>query len=70
MAAKLDMGRAWNEAVALISANRDMVLIVAGVFFLLPNLMLSMLAPGAAQPPTMPEGTEANMDQVMAQMSA
>ena len=70
MAAKLDMGRAWNEAVASISANRDMVLIVAGVFFLLPNLMLSLLVPGAAQPPTMPAGGEDNMDQMMAQMSA
>jgi len=70
MAAKLDMGRAWNEAVASISANRDMVLIVAGVFFLLPNLMLSMLAPGAAQPPAMPAGAEANLEQVTAQLSA
>jgi len=70
MAAKLDMGRAWNEAVALISANRDMVLIVAGVFFLLPNLMLSLLAPGAAQPPTMPDGAQPDMERVMAEMSA
>lgn len=70
MAAKLDMGRAWNEAVALLSANRQVVLIVAAVFFLLPNLMLTLLAPEAAQPPEMPAGAQLNMEQALAELSA
>lgn len=45
MAAKLDLGRAWNEAMALFSANRDVVLIVAGVFFFLPNVIATLLLP-------------------------
>ena len=42
---KLDMGRAWNDAVSLLRANQQVVLIVAGVFFFLPNLALSLLMP-------------------------
>jgi hypothetical protein len=33
-----DSNRAWNEGVALVSANREVLLAVAGVFFLLPGL--------------------------------
>lgn len=33
---KFDMGAAWNEAVRLLAANRQVLLIVAGVFFFLP----------------------------------
>ncbi|ANY19483.1 Membrane domain of glycerophosphoryl diester phosphodiesterase [Tsuneonella dongtanensis] len=33
---KFDMSAAWNEAVRLLAANRDVLLIVAGVFFFLP----------------------------------
>jgi hypothetical protein len=42
---KFDMGRAWSDAVALLSANRQVVLIVAGVFFFLPYLALMLLMP-------------------------
>lgn len=42
---KLDMGRAWNDALSLLRANQQVVLIVAGVFFFLPNLALSLLMP-------------------------
>lgn len=42
------MNRAWNEAMALISANRDVVLVVAGVFFFLPYVVLMMMIPDMA----------------------
>ena len=42
---KLDMGRAWNDAMALLRGNQQVVLIVAGVFFFLPNLALMLLMP-------------------------
>jgi len=45
MAAKLDLGRAWNEAMALLKANRDVVLIVAAVFFFLPNVIATLMLP-------------------------
>ena len=45
-----DMTRAWEEATALLRANRQTVLVVAGVFFFLPYLAISLLIPdlGAA----------------------
>ncbi len=47
MAIKLDMGKAWNDAVALLSANKDVVLIIAGVFFFLPNAIATLAMPQA-----------------------
>jgi len=47
MAIKLDMGKAWNDAVALLSANKDVVLIVAAVFFFLPNAIATLAMPQA-----------------------
>jgi hypothetical protein len=40
---KFDMGAAWNEAMRLIGANRQVVAIVAGVFFFLPYLAFMLL---------------------------
>jgi hypothetical protein len=42
---KLDMGRAWNDALSLLRANQQVVLVVAAVFFFLPNLALFLLMP-------------------------
>lgn len=46
---KLDMGAAWSSATGMLSANKDVVLVVAGVFFFLPYLALTLLVPQAAQ---------------------
>lgn len=45
---KFDMGQAWSDAVALLSANRQVVLVVAGVFFFLPYLALMLLLTDSA----------------------
>lgn len=42
---QFDMNRAWNEAVAMIRANRELLLIVAGIFFFLPSLLSSFVMP-------------------------
>jgi hypothetical protein len=42
-AMKFDMGAAWNEAMRLISGNRQVIAIVAGVFFFLPYFAFSLL---------------------------
>jgi hypothetical protein len=61
---KFDSNRAWKEASAAITANRDVLLALAGVFFLLPSLAFALLMPTAqAQPGATPE-------QAMAAMSA
>lgn len=44
---KLDMGAAWNTATALIDRNRDVVLVIAGVFFFLPSFAASLALPQA-----------------------
>ena len=52
---KFDMGRAWNEATNLLSANRSLLVVVAGVFFFLPYAALMMFLPqqmAALQAPT------------------
>ena len=40
-----DSNRAWKDASGAISANRDAVFAIAGVFFLLPSLMLALFFP-------------------------
>lgn len=42
---KFDMGRAWDDTTSLLSANRTLLSIVAGVFFFLPYAALMMFLP-------------------------
>ncbi|WP_126172962.1 hypothetical protein [Altericroceibacterium xinjiangense] len=43
---KFDMSHAWRDAVAMIKTNREVLLIVAGIFFFFPALATSLLVPG------------------------
>ena len=38
---KFDGNRAWNDAVRAVSANREVLLVLAGVFFFLPGLVVA-----------------------------
>jgi Membrane domain of glycerophosphoryl diester phosphodiesterase len=49
-----DSNRAWQHAVALIKANRDLLLALAGVFVVLPAFALAILLP----PPVMVKDAE------------
>ena len=40
---KFDMNAAWNDAMALIRGNREVLAVVAGVFILLPGLAMAVL---------------------------
>ncbi|WP_394730787.1 glycerophosphoryl diester phosphodiesterase membrane domain-containing protein [Altererythrobacter sp. GH1-8] len=40
---KLDMGRAWNDAMAMLKQNRDVTVAVAGLFLFLPVFGLFLL---------------------------
>jgi hypothetical protein len=46
---KLDSNRAWKHASRNVSRNRDALLAVAGVFFLLPQLALALFFPAPEQ---------------------
>lgn len=43
---KFDSNRAWLEAMAAVSANRQVLLPVAGVFFMLPTLLSTVFLTG------------------------
>lgn len=42
---RFDSNRAWKEASAAVSANRELLLALAGVFFLLPSFAINLLVP-------------------------
>ncbi|MBU2341456.1 MAG: glycerophosphoryl diester phosphodiesterase membrane domain-containing protein [Alphaproteobacteria bacterium] len=42
---KLDLSAAWDGAMAMIRANREVVLVLTGVFFFLPYLAFSLFLP-------------------------
>ena len=42
---KLDLNAAWDQAVRLIAANREVILVLGGVFFFLPYALFGMLVP-------------------------
>lgn len=43
---KFDGNRAWNDAVRTVSANREVLLVLAGVFFFLPGLIAALFLSG------------------------
>lgn len=63
---KLEMNRAWSQATALIRGNKEVVLVVAGIFFFLPYLALMLALPNMTTMGADPADAEA----AFAQMSA
>ncbi|OCC25363.1 hypothetical protein MB02_01460 [Croceicoccus estronivorus] len=55
---KFDMNRAWRDASEMVIANREVLLIVAGLFFFLPGLAAVLLIP-SMQPPAEIKESEA-----------
>lgn len=54
---RFDSNRAWQEATALVSANRDVLWALAGVFLVLPSFAVGILAP----PPAPPAGADSDV---------
>ena len=50
---KLDSNAAWKQASAWVAANREVLFILAGVFFLLPSLALAVFIGEPAMEPGM-----------------
>ena len=42
---KFDMSAAWSEAMAMFNANREVLLVVAGIFFFLPAVLQGFVMP-------------------------
>lgn len=62
---KLDIGKAWDDAVAMLFGNRELVVVVAGAFLFLPALALGVLSPAADL-----EAAAADPEQLQAALSA
>lgn len=60
-----NMNQAWEEAIRTLKANRELVLILAGLFFFVPALALGILQPETLTGPAMTGGTDA-MEEVTA----
>src|SRR6188768_2494145 len=64
---KFDMSEAWREAMAMITANREVLLVVAGIFFLLPSLALGLSMGGIEESMlTDPETAQAQLYELYA----
>lgn len=66
---KLDINRAWTDALNLIQSNRSVVAVVAGVFFFLPYLTLVLFMPdmsASVDIESNPSDPTAAMEQIMA----
>jgi hypothetical protein len=48
---KLDITTAWKTASAMVVTHRDVLVSIAGVFFLLPSLIFAVFVPEPAVPP-------------------
>ncbi|AXU18647.1 hypothetical protein C7W88_05660 [Novosphingobium sp. THN1] len=53
---KLDSSLAWKTATRLVATNRDVLMAIAGVFFLLPGLAFSIFVPEPQMAPGTPPG--------------
>jgi hypothetical protein len=53
-AARFDSNQAWQDASSAVSANRDMLIALAGVFLVLPAFAIAVLNP----PPEPPAGAD------------
>ncbi len=42
---KLDLSRAWSDAMAILGSQRDLLIAIAGVFLLMPTLVMNILRP-------------------------
>lgn len=58
---KFDSNRAWKEASAAVSANREVLFALAGVFILLPSLAFGLLFPQPVAAPGLTGEQAANM---------
>lgn len=56
MMSRLDSSLAWKTATRLVATNRDMLMAIAGVFFLLPGLAFAVFVPEPQMAPGTPPG--------------
>ena len=58
--AKFDMGAAWDDAMLLVRSHLPLTSVVAGVFFFLPSMIVTLLGPAPFVPQPDATPTEAS----------
>jgi hypothetical protein len=61
-----DMGRAWNDGIARVKANFQLLAVLGGIFFFLPSVLLFVAMPDAMTAMMNPDMNAASMEQVVA----
>ncbi len=56
-----NMNEAWREATAMLSANREVLLVIAGIFFFLPSLISGFAMPSLKPMFADPDAMQAQM---------
>ncbi|KPP88937.1 hypothetical protein SAMN04515621_2789 [Erythrobacter sp. HL-111] len=64
------MGKAWNDAMALLSANFGVIATVVGLFYFLPQFAVAILAPGTMEQGEVDLPDDATPEMVIEAMSA
>ncbi len=59
------MGQAWTHATAMLGANRELVIIIAGLFLFLPQFALAVFVPEAMNPAPPPAGDPSDVQAVI-----
>src|SRR5690349_11555570 len=69
---RFSMSDAWRDATAMMSANREVLLVVAAIFFLLPSLVFAVTMPGLQEQmmAAKPEDAEAMMEGLLREWGA
>lgn len=67
---KLDMGKAWAQASALMGSNRDTIGAIAGLFFFIPSFATAIFVPELSNPAPPPAGAGADSEAAMQAMFA
>ncbi len=65
-----DMGQAWSDGIARVKANFQLLVVLGGIFFFLPSVLLFVAMPDAMGAMMSPDMNTANMEQVMAGLGA
>lgn len=63
-----DMGRAWNEATAKLSANFSLLAILGGVFFFVPSLIMFIALPDVMGALMAPNADPTQIEAMMASL--
>ena len=63
-----DMGRAWNDAIAKLSANFSLLAILGGVFFFIPSLIMFIALPDVMGTLMAPNADPTQMEAMIANL--